>query len=161
MGKDKLTNQDKTFVKEIVETGNKTKAAKKAYGYKDDNVAGVMANKRLRKVKIQNAIKSIADSIPDELLIEKHKVLLDKKELAYFVFSRSLKDTEIKKHMKANGLDLIVIRPSDKGKMAFYSIPDGNAIKAGLDMGYKIKGTYANVKVEFEFSPKKDLKEYD
>lgn len=138
MGKDKLTNQDKTFVKEIVETGNKTKAAKKAYGYKDDNVAGVMANKRLRKVKIQNAIKSIADSIPDSLLIEKHTALLNKEEVI------------TKNNMTTGEIDII-----PTGQI------DSQAVAKGLDMAYKIKGTYANVKVEFEFSPKKDLKEYD
>jgi hypothetical protein len=44
--------------------------------------------------------------------------------------------------MQANGLDLIVIRETEKGKMAFYSIPDAQAIKNGLEMAYKVKGSY-------------------
>ena len=69
---DLLTTQDKTFVKEFVETGNKTKSARKAYKYKNNNLAGVMALDKLRKPKIINAIKTIADSIPDKILIKVH-----------------------------------------------------------------------------------------
>lgn len=70
---DELTTQDKIFVKTLVKTGNKTKSAKKAYGYKNDNTAGVMALDKLRKPKIQKAIKTIADALPDEDLIKVHK----------------------------------------------------------------------------------------
>jgi len=136
--KDKLTKQDKIFVKAIVETGNGTASAKKAYGYKDDNVAGVMANKRLRKVKIQKAIKSIADSIPDNLLIEKHIALLNKEEVV------------TKNNMSTGEVDII-----KTGQI------DPQAVKAGLDMAYKIKGTYANVKIDLQFNPKEDLEEYE
>jgi len=136
--KDKLTKKDKIFVKAIVETGNGTASAKKAYGYKDDNVAGVMANKRLRKVKIQKAIKSIADSIPDNLLIEKHIALLNKEEVV------------TKNNMSTGEVDII-----KTGQI------DPQAVKAGLDMAYKIKGTYANVKIDLQFNPKEDLKEYE
>jgi len=136
--KDKLTKKDKIFVKAIVETGNGTASAKKAYGYKDDNVAGVMANKRLRKVKIQKAIKSIADSIPDNLLIEKHIALLNKEEVV------------TKNNMSTGEVDII-----KTGQI------DPQAVKAGLDMAYKIKGTYANVKIDLQFNPKEDLEEYE
>ena len=136
--KDKLTKKDKIFVKAIVETGNGTASAKKAYGYKDDNVAGVMANKRLRKVKIQKAIKSIADSIPDKLLIKKHLALLNKEEVV------------TKNNMSTGEVDII-----KTGQI------DPQAVKAGLDMAYKIKGTYANVKIDLQFNPKEDLEEYE
>lgn len=71
---DQLTNEDKKFVKELLETGNKTQSAIKAYGYKNENTAGVMALTKLRKTKIQNAIKSIADRVPDDKL---HEVLME------------------------------------------------------------------------------------
>lgn len=73
MSKDILTNQDKKFVKELLETGNQTQSAKKAYKYKNDNTAGVMALDKLRKPKIQEAIKTIADALPDDELIKVHK----------------------------------------------------------------------------------------
>lgn len=136
--KDKLTKQDKKFVEVIVETGNQTLAVKKAYGIKDDNVAGNKGTRLLRKAKIQKAIMSIADSIPDSLIIEKHLALLNKEEVI------------AKNNVSTHEVEII-----PTGQI------DTNAVKAGLDMAYKIKGTYANVKVELQFSPKEDLKEYD
>ena len=138
MPKDKLTKQDKKFVEIIAETGNKTLASKKAYGIKDENYAAVKGNRMIRKVKIQNAIKSIADSIPDDLVIQKHLALLMKEEVI------------TKNNMTTGEIDII-----PTGQI------DANAVAKGLDMAYKIKGTYANVKVELQFSPKDDLKEYD
>ena len=51
-------------------------------------------------------------------------------------------DEEIKDHVEAAGLQLIVIRFSDKGKLAFYSLDDAQAISKALDMGYKLKNKY-------------------
>lgn len=108
-----LTRQDKVFVKELITDGNQTKAAKKAYGYKDDNVAGVMAHKKLRKVKIQKAIKSIADSISDDKLI---RVLNEGLEASDKIY----KDGEV---------------VDEK--------PDYAVRHKYLDSGLKIKGAYA------------------
>lgn len=71
---DQLTKQDKIFVKEIVEHGNQTEAAIKAYNYKNRNTAGVQAKDKLRNPKIQNAIQSLADRIPDDKL---HQVMME------------------------------------------------------------------------------------
>jgi hypothetical protein len=71
---DKLTNQDKVFVKELVETGNKTQSALKAYKYKNENTAGVQALEKLRNPKIQKAIQTLAERIPDDKL---HEVLME------------------------------------------------------------------------------------
>lgn len=81
--------------------------------------------------------------LSDDLLTRKHLKLLEQKQLNYFTFSKDMEDEEIRAHVEANGVQVIVIRPSDKGKLAFYSIDDAAAIKSGLDMAYKIKGTYA------------------
>lgn len=54
-----------------------------------------------------------------------------------------MEDEEIKDHVTAAGLTVITIRSSEKGKLAFYSIPDVQAKKAALDMAYKLKGSYA------------------
>lgn len=109
-----LSKQDKTFVKELIETGNKTQSAKKAYKYKDSNTAGVMANKKLRKVKIQDAIKSIADRLPDELL---ERVHLEGLQATDFKLNR---DGDVE-----------------------YNKPDYAVRHKYLDSAYKIKGTYA------------------
>lgn len=70
---DKLTKQDKKFIKKMVETGNKTKSVQEAYGIKNEGYASVKGQRLMRKDKIQNAIKSIAESLPDEDLIKVHK----------------------------------------------------------------------------------------
>ena len=76
-----LSQKDKIFIKEVVATGNATQAVKTAkFKVKNDNVAGNKGYRMLRKAKIQKAIKSIADSIPNKLLIEKHLALLNKED---------------------------------------------------------------------------------
>lgn len=140
---DKLTKKQKGFVKDYLETGNGTQSALKNYDTKDYKTASVISAENLDKPSIQEAIKSIAEQIPDEDLVEKHRSLLKQKQLAYFTFSKEMSDGEIITHVNEAGFEVIVIRPSDKGKLAFYSIDDAQAISKGLDMAYKIKGTYA------------------
>lgn len=72
--KDGLTKQDKIFVKEMVEHGNRTEAAKKAYKIKNYGYARVKGSEQLTKPNIKQAIQSLADRIPDDKL---HKVLME------------------------------------------------------------------------------------
>lgn len=137
------TKKEMAFAREFVKTGNGVKSALKAYDTSNYHTAGVMANENLNKPKIQNLIKSIAESIPDSLVTQKHNELLTQKRIDYLLFPKHMEDGEIIEHMEAAGLATITVRPSDVGKMAFYSTNDVQAIKAGLDMSYKIKGTYA------------------
>ena len=75
---DKLTGQDKKFVEKVVETGNLTKAAQEAYKIENYGYARVKGSEQLTKPNIQNAIQTLADRIPDELLGQKHLALLNK-----------------------------------------------------------------------------------
>lgn len=136
----KLTKKQKGFVKDYVETGNGTQAALKNYDTEDENTAAAIASENLTKPKIEQAV---TEALSDTLLNDSHVKLFKQKQLAYFTFPKNMEDEEIKNHVEANGLQLIVIRPSDKGKLAFYSIDDAQAISKALDMGYKIKGKYA------------------
>lgn len=120
MGKDKLTKQEKAFVNDVVTTGNATEAVLKNYDVKNANVAGVTGHRLLSKVKIQKAIVSIADSIPDDLLKRKMIALLNKEEVI------------TKNNMTTGEIDII-----PTGEM------DVQAVTKGLDMAFKIKGTYA------------------
>lgn len=116
-----LTKQDKAFVEEYVETGNKTQAVNKAFKnkHKNDNVAGVIGNRMLRKVKIQNAIQSIAERIPDELLEKTH---LEGLEAGKRIFKNNNESGEIE----------------DMGVE-----PDYATRHKYLDTAYKLKGSYA------------------
>lgn len=67
-----LTKKQKGFVKEYIETGNGVQAALNNYDTEDYNTANQIAIDNLQKPTIQNAIKSIAEQIPDELLLKVH-----------------------------------------------------------------------------------------
>ncbi len=89
-------------------------------------------------------LEVLEDALPDDLLSKNHKELLEQKRIEYFVFPKVMDDKEIKGHVEAAGLKLIVVRLSDKGKMAFYSIPDAQAKSKALEMAYKLKGKFGD-----------------
>lgn len=118
---DGLTKKQRGFVKDYIETGNGTQAALKNYDIQSDNperVASVIAAENLTKPSIINAIQSIAEKIPDELLAERHLELLNKREK--------------------------VTRINTDGTLTEHDVgPDVAGVSKGLDMAYKIKGIYA------------------
>lgn len=72
---DELTKKQKGFVKDYVRTGNGTQAALNNYDIESDRperVASVISAENLTKPSIQNAIKSIAERIPEDLLEKVH-----------------------------------------------------------------------------------------
>ena len=144
---DELSLQEQEFVKEVALTGNQTQAVKKVYGIKNEGYARVKGTRLITKDNINTAVqevkRSIAEQLTGEMLVEKHLELLNQKQINYFVFPKTMTDEEIIGHVNANGIEVITVRESDKGKMAFYSMPDAQAIKSGLDMAYKLKGEYA------------------
>ena len=71
---DKLTKQDKKFVERVIETGNLTKSAQEAYDIEDPNYAGKKGSLKVREGKIQQAIQTLADRIPDDKL---HEVIME------------------------------------------------------------------------------------
>lgn len=137
----KLTRKEEGFVNDYVATGNGTQSALKNYDTDDYKTASVIASENLDKPRIQRAI---AERLPDDFLEQKHKELFSLKRIDYFVFPKNMEDEEIIQHVSAQGLTVITVRESDKGKMAFYSIPDGQAMSKALDMAYKIKGAYGD-----------------
>lgn len=159
----KLTRKQETFVDEYVEHGNGTEAAKIAYDIESPNetdVAKSIASENLTKPYI---VKAIAERLDDDKLEKAHNSLLDAVRLDYFVFPSTMHDNEIEEHVSAQGLTVINIRPTQKGKMAFFSLPDGSARSKGLELAYKLKGSFApdkhiSVNVELEATPEiKDL----
>lgn len=132
---DKLTKRQKGFVKDYIISENGTDAAEKNYNTKDRYSASSIAVDNLKKPHIIEAIQSIAESIPDSLIVEKHLALLNKKEKV------------TKNNMTTGEIDVI-----DTGEI------DVGAVSKGLDMIYKIKGTYApdkniNLNINQEQSP--------
>lgn len=89
-------------------------------------------------------LEVLEDALPDDLLSSHHKELLEQRRIEYFVFPKKMEDQEIKEHVLAAGLKVIVIRESDKGKLAFYSISDPQARSKALEMAYKLKGKFGD-----------------
>lgn len=89
-------------------------------------------------------LEVLEDALPDDLLSSHHKELLEQRRIEYFVFPKKMEDEEIKAHVLAAGLKVIVIRESDKGKLAFYSISDPQARSKALEMAYKLKGKFGD-----------------
>lgn len=120
--KDKLSKKEKGFVKDWLETGNGVQSALKNYDTDDYSTAGVIAHENLKKPKI---IKLISDMLPDELLAEKHLKLLNKQQV------------QLKNNVSSGEIDII-----QTGEI------DPMAVAKGLDMAYKLKGSYAPEKKE-------------
>lgn len=117
---EELTKKQKGFVQDYIDTGNGTEAAMNNYDIKGKNpekIAANIASENLGKPGVINAIKSIAEQIPDELLVEKHLELL----------------TVPKK-----------VRTYMKGDLTNeYEELDTQAVGKGLEMAYRLKGSYA------------------
>jgi len=124
MGK-RISKKEKGFAKDYVKTGNATEAIVRNYDVKDRNVARTMGAENLAKPRIQAIVKSIADQIPDSLLVEKHLALLNKEEVI------------IKNNMTSGIIDTI-----ETGQI------DSQSVAKGLEMAYKLKGSFAPEKKE-------------
>lgn len=128
-----LSKKEKGFVKDIVKGETGTQAILNNYDTDNENVAGVMASQNLGKLKIQNAIKSIAEQIPDSLLVEKHLALLNKTDRKF----------------------------NAEGQCTSEEI-DAQAVGKGLEMAYKVKGTFApdkTINLNIEVDSSDEIKE--
>lgn len=72
----RLSKKEKGFVKDYIKTGNGVKSILKNYDTKDYNTAGVMAHEKLKKPKIQEAIRPALERYQKEL-----NAILDAMEL--------------------------------------------------------------------------------
>lgn len=111
-----LTKKESGFVKDYAKSGNGTQAALNNYDINSPNkinVAKSIASELLTKPDIQQAVKSLADMIPDELLAKRHIELLNKREY------RTIEGES-----------------EDIG-------PETQAVSKGVELGYKLKGSFA------------------
>lgn len=144
------TLKQKRFAKKYVETGNGSESAKATYDVTTDESARAVASQNLTKEPVRI---EIAKRLKPELVEDAHRSLLTAVRLDYFVFPKAMSDAEIKTHVEAQGLTCLNVRPTEKGKMAFFSLPDGAARGKGIELFHKVEGTFApdkhvNVNVE-------------
>lgn len=129
----------KKVIDNFTENGGSMRKAIKDAGYSQE-----VADNPQKIVESKTFLEVLEEYLPDDVLSQNHKELLNQKRIEYFVFPKKMDDAEIKGHVSAAGLTLIVVRESDKGKLAFYSIPDAQAKKAALEMAYKLKGKFVD-----------------
>jgi hypothetical protein len=126
---EQLTKQEQDFVKEVAITGNATQAVKKAFkkNIKTDGSARTKGSELLTNPNIIQAVadvkKTIAEQIPDELLVKTHL--------------EGLKAT------KMQGVGGMLIN-TEKGEFGHTDIevPDYAVRHKYLESGYKLKGSY-------------------
>lgn len=119
-----LTKKEQGFVKDVANGKSGTQAVKDNFNITDTNSAKSYAHKLKKKPKVYKRLTSIADSIPDSLLVKRHLQLLNKQEIV------------TKNNMSTGEVDVI-----KTGEI------DAIAVKAGLDMAYKLKSSYAPIKI--------------
>lgn len=140
MARKNLTPKQEVFVDAFVETGNGTKAAQEAYPDTTYGTQRAIASENLTK---PNILEAIGDRITPEDVVKAHNSLLHAVRLDYFVFPKSMKDEEIKGHVEAQGLTVLNVRESERGKLAFFTLPDGMARGKGIELYHKLHGTFA------------------
>ena len=111
----RLSKKEKGFVKDVVETGNATLAALNNYEIESDNKENVAGAIGSENLRKPKIQKAIADALPDDLLTERHLELLNKREVIKMF----------------NGEGKVIDQPETQ------------AVSKGLDMAYKIRGSYA------------------
>lgn len=120
----RLSKKQKGFIRDIIKGETGVQSALNNYDTKDYNVANQIAVENLQKPTIQNAIKSIADKIPNELL---EKVHLEGLEAGKTIYKNNVSSGEVEE--------------------VGYE-PDYAVRHKYLDTAYKLKGEYAPEKSE-------------
>lgn len=155
----RLSQKEQGFIKDIVAGIPGVHAALNNYDTTSYNTAGAIASENLKKPKIVEAIRS---GLKDSQIEEAFDKLINLKRLDYFVFPKSMNDEEIKEHVEAQGITCLNVRPTEKGKMAFFAIPDGAALAKALDIWAKINDAYAaqkHINVNVNAEPNERIKE--
>ncbi len=121
---EELTKQEQDFVKEVAITGNATQAVKKVFkkSIKKDSSARSKGSQLLTNTNIIKAVaevkKTIAEQIPDELLVKTH-----------------LEGLEAGKHVYKNN--------NESGEIEDMGVePDFAVRHKYLESAYKLKGSY-------------------
>jgi hypothetical protein len=137
------TVKQRKAMKALVENGGSVTRAMRTAGYSEATI------KTPSKLTCsENWTDLLEEFLPNEYIMDQHKRLFNQKHITYISFDKNLEDVEIREHLESCGLYVISIRTSGNAKLAFYAMPDTQAIKAALDMAHKLKGNYSAEKIE-------------
>lgn len=118
----KPTLKQRTAFKNVVENGGN-----KGKGMRDAGYSKAMAKSPKKLTETKSWEDLMEKYLPDNLLTKKHRELLNKKE------------TVIKNNNKNGNIEIVKTGEIDQ-----------QAVKAGLDMAYKLKDKYAATKIKFK-----------
>jgi hypothetical protein len=85
--------------------------------------------------------------LPDQLLTEKHRELLEATGIDHMVFPLGISDDEIKEFIAGANCKVKRIMHSETQTHIWFFCPDNTARKNALEMAYKLKGRFTD-KVE-------------
>lgn len=96
----------------------------------------------IRKTK---SWQQLTDKIlPDKYLLKKNKTLLDAQRVDKYVFPVSMTDEEILSVIKKiRGAKLVRVQRGKTKANAYFTIPNFQVIKDGVELGYRTKGRLA------------------
>ena len=96
------------------------------------------------KVTNTKSWKQLMDKyIPEEKLAEKHLQLLEATGIGHMVFPMAITDEEITELLAGVNCVPKKIQHGDTANHVWFWQRDNNALKNGLDMAYKLRGSYA------------------
>lgn len=114
----KINIRQKKVIKELVANGGTMKNAMVKAGYSEAYA------KNPKKIETSLTYQELLDKyLPDDIIAQRHRQLLDKKEQ-------------------------IVVRNGKDSEIVLTDEIDANAVAKGIDMAYKIKGSYAPEKID-------------
>jgi hypothetical protein len=156
------TNRQIIAVKKLVEIVGKYKGQKKISMRSILKDAGFSKDicdnpKKVTEGKgFQVELAKAGDFISEKKLSKAHQILITSSRIRRTYFNNAYTDNEIKKIIKGiSGAKLIDIHRSNKiGGIneVWYSIPIGGNIKVGVDLAYKLKGSYAPEKQKVDIT---------
>ena len=153
-----LTKKEAGFVGDYLKTGNGVQSALKNYDTKSYKTASTIATANLEKPRIREIIKSFAEKIPEDLLLERHLGLLNAFVLDRMTFppeeikekkgvkgrkqSEELTDADIKELLTGVGCVIKQIVHGKQKRDVYFWAPDNNSRKDALEKAFKLKGLY-------------------
>jgi hypothetical protein len=140
------TKQKKAFL-EVIAKGSDVKHAMIKAGY-----SPMTAHNPSKLTESQGWKQLMEEYLPRQELAAAHKKLLNITAVQHISFPAVLNDKEIQSLIQDQGGQVKKIKRMLGVAHVWYFVPDGYALKGGLDMAYKLNGSYAPVKVQ-ETSP--------
>jgi len=85
----------------------------------------------------------VEDALPDTELLAGHKKLLNDRKIDHMIFPKAVTDDEINELFEDIGCKVRKIKHGETANHVWFWVINAKALKDGLDMAYKLKGSYA------------------